>query len=146
MFRTPTGYQDRENVVRAGSVLTPPQKRIFWSNRSSRSKPQPLPCTGQVRSGQVRPGQVRSGQVRSGQVRSGQVRTGQVRSGQVRSGQVRSGQVRSGQVRQRNVVSMPDGFGTRRNTSLYMPDGLGTRKNRMVSRHVKTRYSICRMA
>ena len=41
-------------VVRAGSVLTTPNKRIFWSKRSSRSKPQPLPCTGQVRSGQVR--------------------------------------------------------------------------------------------
>ena len=105
MFRTPTGYQARENEVRAGSVLTPPQKRIFWSNISSRSKPQPLPCTGQVRSGQVRSGQVRSGQVRSGQVRSGQVRSGQVRSGQVRSGQVRSGQVRSGQVRSGQVRS-----------------------------------------
>ena len=105
MFRTPTGYQARENEVRAGSVLTPPQKRIFWSNISSRSKPQPLPCTGQVRSGQVRSGQVRSGQVRSGQVRSGQVRSGQDRSGQARSGQVRSGQVRSGQVRSGQVRS-----------------------------------------
>ena len=48
--------------------------------------------------------------------------------------------------RKNTLFYMPDGFGTRRNTSLYMPDGLGTRKNRMVSRHVKTRYSICRMA
>jgi NADP-dependent 3-hydroxy acid dehydrogenase YdfG len=67
------GNQAGETKATAGSVTTPPPKRIFWSNRSSRSKPQPLPRTGQVRSGQVRSGQVRSGQVRSGQVRSDQV-------------------------------------------------------------------------
>ena len=65
--------------TKAGKSIThpdlerpPPQNESFGSTNSSRSKPQPLPCTGQVRSGQVRSGQVRSGQVRSGQVRSGQ--------------------------------------------------------------------------
>ena len=101
MFRTPTGYQARENEVRAGSVLTPPQKRIFWSYKLTQQTPAPAVYrSGQVRSGQVRSGQVRSGQVRSGQVRTGQVRSGQARSGQVRSGQVRSGQVRSGQAKE----------------------------------------------
>ena len=33
------------------------QRRIFWSRRSSRSRLQSPPCTGQVRSGKVRSGQ-----------------------------------------------------------------------------------------
>ena len=103
MSRTPTGYQARENVVRAGSVLTPPKNESFGAIEAHAANPSP--CRVQVRSGQVRSGQVRSGQVRSGQVRSGQVRSGQVRSGQVRSGQVRSGQVRPGQVRSGQVRS-----------------------------------------
>ena len=81
----------------------------FGRTRSSRSKPQPLKCTGQV-TGQVRsqarsghwPGQV-TGQVRS-LARSGHRpghRPGQV-TGQVRS-QARSGH-RSGQVRNRNMM------------------------------------------
>ena len=64
-----------ENLFTGGFGTRTTLKRIFWSNRSSRSKPQPLPRTGQ--------GQVRSGQARSGRVRPGQVRSGQVRSGQV---------------------------------------------------------------
>ena len=57
--------------LRPGTDL---DRLISRNNRSTRSKIQPLQCTGQVRSGQVRSGQVRSGQVRSGQVRSGQAR------------------------------------------------------------------------
>ena len=69
------GGQSNSN---AGSRRQTPLKRIFSSIYSSRNKPQPLPCTGQVMSGQARTGQVRSGQDRSGQVRSGQVRSGKV--------------------------------------------------------------------
>ena len=56
-----------------------------WSSEaleSSRSKPQPLPCTGQDRTGQDRTGQDRTGQDRTGQDRTGQDRTGQDRTGQ----------------------------------------------------------------
>ena len=102
MFRTPTGYQARENEVRAGSVLTPlPKTNLLEQYKLTQQTPAPAVYrSGQVRSGQVRSGQVRSGQVRSGQVRSGQDRSGQVRSGQARPGQVRSGQVRSGQAKE----------------------------------------------
>ena len=53
-----TGNEGGQTNSKAGSKARPPQKRIFWSIYSSRSKPQPLPCTGQIRSGPVRSGKV----------------------------------------------------------------------------------------
>ena len=58
MKKKTTNYGARETLFTAGSVPTPPQNESFGNTNSSRSKPQPLPCTGQVRSGQVRSGQV----------------------------------------------------------------------------------------
>ena len=54
-------------VVRAGSVLTPPQQTNLLEQEKLT---QQTPAPAVYRSGQVRSGEVRSGQVRSGQVRS----------------------------------------------------------------------------
>ena len=76
----------------------PSSKTNLLELRSSRSKPQPLPCASQLKSCQVRstPGNVRTGQAKWSEVKSCEVTWGQAKWDQVRTSQDKS----------RNVVSI----------------------------------------